>query len=842
MRDIHLLNDGWKVHRDRGPECPIELPTTGIDAVVPGCVHLDLIRHGLLVHPDRGEGEAEQAWIGRTDWTWSRALGPQDRFDAGDEAVCEIVFDSIDTVGEVRLGDDVLGEVENQFHAHRFRIPSEALAGRTTLSVSLRGPVGELDRRVAMYGDRPVNADGEWGVYSYLRKAACSFGWDWGPKCPSLGLPGDVRIERWRDARIDAVRPLVTTCNDRLAVVEVFVDLKRDPTTSGDGDLRATARLESPDGRVFEVEGVGDPGADLVAMRIEVPDPLRWWPRGRGAQPLHDLEVEVHRDGDLLDRVRRRIGLRIVALDTGRDPEGSRFRIVVNGEPVFCRGANWIPEGLFPGTAADAVVTARIEQAVEANFDMLRVWGGGVYESQAFYDACDERGIMVWQDFMLACATYPEEAPYPDLVEREARFQIRRLAAHASIVLWCGGNENVLAWRNWGWKERMDPARSWGRHYFTELLPRIAADLDPSRPFLPDSPWSGSVESDPNDPDHGDRHTWDLKLEDVREMVPRFVSEFGHQSPPARRTMESAIGPEAFASETSEAMSAFAGRQRGWGGDEAQYDRWMDDWFLPAPDLDGRIWRMHLLQARATTITYEWLRLHSSRCGGALVWQLNDAWTGHSWSLIDVAGRVKPAWWAARAACAPRLLAFSVGEAGIEIAAVNDTDEAWAVDGPSRVRVRRVDTSGADLAAAAIEFDVPARGTRTASLPAELVIPSDPAGEMLVADFDGDRAFWFYGKDAWLSLPAPAFDLRIRPADSDAFDVEIGARSVVRDLHLDESALGDAVHVDANLFSMLPGEVVTIRIHGVPALLEDDLRRPGVLRTANECGSGASGV
>ena len=843
MRDIRALNDAWRVRREGGPDGPIELPADGLDAVVPGCVHLDLIRLGLLAHPDLGEGEAEQAWIGRSDWTWTRSLGPADRIDADGDAdvVCEIVFDSIDTVGEVRLGGEILGFVENQFQAHRFRVPADAFAAQRTLEVALRGPVTELERRVETYGDRPVNADGDWGVYSYLRKAACSFGWDWGPKCPSLGLPGEVRLERWRDARIDAVRPLVITCNDRLAIVEVLVDVVRDPATSNNGDLRATARLEAPDGRVFEVEGVADPEADHIRMRIEVPDPQRWWPRGRGGQPLHDLEVDLHRGDVPLDTERGRIGLRIVALDTARDPEGSRFRIVVNGEPMFCRGANWIPEGLFPGTAADELVITRIDQAVEANFDMLRVWGGGVYESHAFYDACDERGIMVWQDFMFACATYPEEPPYPDLIEREARFQIGRLAAHPSIVLWCGGNENVLAWRNWGWKERMDAAQSWGRRYFTELLPRVAAELDPSRPFLPDSPWSGSVDADPNDPDHGDRHTWDLKLEEVREMIPRFVSEFGHQAPPARRTMEAAIGAASFASESPDAMSAFAGRQRGWGGDQAQYDRWMDDWFLPASNLDGRIWRMQLLQARATTFTYEWLRLHSNRCGGALVWQLNDAWTGHSWSLIDVAGRPKAAWWAARAACAPRLLAFSVGEAGIEIAAVNDTDEAWGGAAPDGVRIRRVDMTGVDLAAAALELEVPPRGARATALLPDLVIPADPSSELLVADFDGHRAFWFYGKDAWLSLPSPAFDVRIEPVASNEFEVEITARTILRDLHLDEGALGDDARVDANLRSALPGEILTARIRGVSALVEDDLRRPGVLRTANDCGPAGEG-
>ncbi len=835
-----LLHDGWTVERIGGTgDPPGTLPSRPMSATVPGVVHLDLVRDGVIPQPDHGDGEAAQRWVGRTDWRYRRRLAVGDLpepVDGTEGVVTELVFDSIDTVATIRLGDRTLGAVENQFHPHRFRLDPREVAAEAALAVDFRGPMDELDRRVAQYGDRPVNADGAWGVYSYLRKAACSFGWDWGPMCPSVGLPGHVRLEQWRTARIDAVRPRVTTCNDRLAVVEVSVDLVRDDRLGVGPALDITASIAAPDGRRFEARVICGPGETAGVARFEVPDPDRWWPRGLGGQPLHDLTVEL-RDGEtLLDREARRLGLRIVALDTGRDPEGSRFRIVVNGEAVFCRGANWIPDGLFPGTASDAAVRRRIEQAVEAGFNMLRVWGGGTYESDAFHDACDELGIMVWQDFMFACATYPEEDPYPALVECEARHQVARLASHPSLVLWCGGNENVLAWRNWGWRERMDPAQSWGRRYFTELLPAIVAELDPSRPFVPDSPWSGSVEADPNDPDHGDRHTWDLKVEEVRELVPRFVSEFGHQGPPNRRTIEEAIGAESFAAETPMCLEAFAGRQRGWGGDQAQYDRWLEEWFSPATDLDGRLWRMQLLQARATTFAFEWLRLNQPRCGGALIWQLNDAWTGHSWSLIDVAGRPKPSWWAARHACGSRLLAFSVGESGIEIGGVNDTGDAWSLEG----RVRRIDVDGRDLAVASTPLEIPASGAATIAIGPEIAIPEDPSRELLVAEFGEHRAFWFYGKDAWLSLPEPSFDLSCRPGDDGATEIVLTARTLLRDLHLEVDRLHGDASIDRNLVTLLPGDVLHATIRGAGHLDAGALRMPGVIRTANGLSAGGA--
>ena len=825
------LREGWRVVRSGGSvDPPVALPEGGLAAEVPGCVHLDLIRHGLLIDPDQGDGEAAQMWVGRTDWTWRREMSDADLpNDLDPDAFVELVFDSLDTAGEVRLDGELLGEVQNQFHPHRYRIDAARIRRGCLLEVELRAPLDELDRLVDRFGDRPVNADGEWGVYSYLRKASCSFGWDWGPKCPGAGILGDVRIDVWREARIEHVRPLVCTCNDRLAVVEVAVDIAME-SVGRIRELDVLVQIEAPDGRGFEAlvpVQLIEAGTLATAM-IEIPDPARWWPRGFGEQPLHEVHVTLRGSGINLDAASRKIGLRVVALDSGKDIEGARFRFVVKGEPIFCRGANWIPDGLFPGSAEPSKIRERIRQAVGAEFNMLRVWGGGIYEQEAFYETCDELGVLVWQDFMFACATYPEDEPFPASIEQEARYQVARLASHPSIVLWCGGNENVLAWRNWGWRERMDPAQTWGKKYFTDLLPEVCADLDPTRPYLCDSPWSGSVEADPNDPDIGDRHTWDLKLEEVREMVPRFVSEFGHQSPPLRRTIEEALGRDIFVSEEPEALAAFAGRQRGWGGDAAQYDRWLEDWFSPATTLDQRLFQMHLLQARSTTMTYEWLRMNSARCSGALVWQLNDAWTGHSWSLIDRAGRPKPAWWAARAACAPRLIGFTISDEGIEIGIVNDGESAWSAD----ATVRRVDASGQELVAARVHLHAEVGRASHAPISEDIAIPTDPSSEFLVVESGAHRAFWFYGKDAWLSLPRAAYDLEIK-ATPGGFRIGVHAQTVLRDLVIDPSRLAVDGVVDQNLLTMLPGDRASINFCSEEPIDPARFRDSGVFLAAN---------
>ena len=838
------MHEGWSVFRSGGGSTPSEAaPPIGapLAATIPGVVHQDLIEAGLIPHPDLMDGEARQAWVGRCDWTWSRSTGRADLpAGVGVDSVVELVFDSIDTVGEVWLGPRRLGPVENQFQRHRFRIDGAGIEHGEAIEVRLRSPLVELERLVGLHGDRPVNADGEWGVYSYLRKASCSFGWDWGPKCPSLGMPGGVRIECWRDARLEAVRPGVRMLDDGTAVVEVRLDLAFDAGTRGEGGLRADVVIGAPDGRSFTGRVDFPPGHESTTgvARIEVPDPMCWWPRGRGPQHLHELRVELHRGEVRLDVATRRIGLRSVDLDTDLDSEGSRFEVVVNGESVYCMGANWIPDGLFPGTASDARTRERIEQAVEAGFNMLRVWGGGTYESDAFYEACDELGVMVWQDFMFACATYPEEGPYPASIEAEARHQVSRLCGHSSIVLWCGGNENVLAWRNWGWKERMDRNQSWGSRYFTELLPAVVDELDPSRPYLPDSPWSGSVEHDPNDPGHGDRHTWDFKVDAFRDHVPRFVSEFGHQAPPGRRSIEAAIGTDSLSSESDSAMEAFAGRQRGWGGDAEQYDRWLDDWFTPATDLDGRLWRMQLLQARATSIAFEWARFNQPRCKGALIWQLNDAWTGHSWSLIDVHGHPKPAWWAARAACRPKLCGFSPAQAGVELVFANGTRDEWAAE----ATVRRLAMSGDELACETIKVGIAGDETIHVPLPSTLGVVGEPSSEFLIVELERTRACWFHGKDASLSLPPPVVDLEIERYSTEA-RIHLRSRTLIRDLHLDVSRLSTDARTTENLITMLPGEEQVLTLTGVGGIsietMREAIRAPGFLASANDCSGGA---
>ena len=785
------------------------------EAMVPGCVHDALMHAGAIPDPDSPGGEAAQAFIGRTDWRWCT------RFEVDAEHLeqerIELVLDSVDTIGSLWLNGSPIGKVASQFVPARFDLRGVLFAGVNYLVVVLKGTLAEAERAEAEFGSRPINADGAWGPFSQLRKSACNFGWDWGPCCPTCGFAGDVRIESWSGSRIAAIRPQVLSATSELVRMRVLVDV--------DGPASCSAiTVRTDDGRTL-VTGKGA----ATSEALEITDPPLWWPRGLGSQELVTIEVELD-DGT---RESCRTGLRTTELESGAD---GRFAVRVNGEPVFCRGANWIPSKLFPHGQTSADIDPLLEQACAANMNMLRVWGGGLYEPSWFYERCDELGLMVWQDFMFACATYPEHDAMVDLVRAEARAQVARLARHPSIVLWCGGNEDVLAWFSWGWREQMEPEQRWGARYWTELLPSICAELDPSRPYWAESPWSGSLERHPNDPETGDRHTWDLKLEGYRDLVPRFASEFGHQGPPTLRSIEEAFGVpgEALTPET------LVERQRAWGGDEVQYAPYLESWFGITPDAPVSFgswhWAAQLLQARAMSIACTWLRANGPRCEGALIWQLNDVWTGHSWSLLDVKHRPKPVFHAVQSAFDPVLLAIEPLGEGLSLVLVNASQEA--VDG--EVVVRRVDFDGTEIAAQTFGLSVdPRRGLRAIELPKELVDADCPSRQLIVASFGDRTAHWFFAKDRLLEYPEARCKVTMHRVSPTTARVEVEAASLMRDLCLSADRLGVRASAEKGLLTLLPGESTSILVSNLDSSEELPLDGPhesnrSFIRTANE--------
>jgi beta-mannosidase len=789
MKDTTPVTDGWR----------LRLPESGsVPATVPGCVHTDLMAAGLIPDPFLDRNEKDVAWVGRTNWTYETVLPAR----APGHERTDLVFDGLDTVAEIRLGGTVLGTTRNMHRSYRFDITG-AEPESTPLTVAFTSAYTEAEQVRAQLGERP-NAYPE--PFQYIRKMACSFGWDWGPTLVTAGVWKPVRIEQWSTARLAAVTPLVTV-DGATGRVEARVRVER--AASGTGrELTVRLRLGA-----LTAEAVLAPGTDEAAPVLTVPDAPLWWPRGYGEQPLHDCEVTLLAGPEELDSWQRRIGFRTVALDTSADERGSAFTLVVNGTPIFARGVNWIPDDVLPTRLDAARYRRRLEQAAAAGVDLVRVWGGGLYESDDFYDACDELGLLVWQDFPFACAAYPEEQPLRSEVEAEARENVARLAPHPSLALWNGNNENLWGFRDWDW-ERELAGDSWGEGYYLGLLPRIVAETDPTRPYWAGSPWSGSWDHHPNDPRHGTAHSWDVWNRDdytaYRASVPRFVAEFGWQAPPAYATLRRALADDPL---TPDGPGMLHHQKAGDGN--GKLARGLSHHFPPPADFDTWHYLTQVNQARAIATGVEHWRAHWPTCAGTVVWQLNDCWPVTSWAAIDGDEREKPLYHELRRLYADRLATLQPRAGGLVAALVNQGGEEWS----GTAVLRRLAVDGAVLAEARLPFTAAARGVADLAVPEELRPPESGGKELLTLEADGLRGYWFPVRDKDFDYPAPVFELSLSGpggAAGDAVEVTVTARTLLRDLLLQADRLAPGAAADRGLTTLLPGESAVFTVTGWP--------------------------
>ncbi|OKI19885.1 glycoside hydrolase family 2 protein [Streptomyces sp. CB03911] len=796
MKDVTQLDQGWSLHHE-GALLP---------ARVPGSVHTDLLAAGLIPDPYLATNENDVAWVGHRDWTYRTRLTTTSTHERTD-----LVFDGLDTAARITLDATELGRTRNMHRSYRFDV-----TGRTgDLTVHFTNAYQEAADVRALTGERP-NVYPE--PFQYIRKMASSFGWDWGPTLPTAGIWRPARLEHWSTARLAQVRPLVTV-QDGTGRVEIHLTVERTTTAAGH-PLTARATVAG-----VTAETVLD--GDRAVLTLDVPDPALWWPRGYGDQPLHDLDITLADATGPLDTWHRRIGFRTVELDTSADEHGTGFTLAVNGERLFVRGVNWIPDDTLITRVTPERYRERLTQATEANIDLIRIWGGGIYEDEAFYDTCDELGLLVWQDFLFACAAYPEEQPLRGEVEAEARENVVRLMPHPSLVLWNGNNENLWGFRDWGWEPEL-AGDSWGEGYYLGLLPRIVAELDPTRAYSAGSPWSGSWDHHPNDPDHGTHHSWEVwnrqDYTEYRASVPRFVSEFGWQAPPAHATLRRALPGEDLAADSPGMLH----HQKAEDGN-GKLNRGVERHFAPPRDFDRWHYLTQVVQARAVATGIEHWRSHWPRCAGTVVWQLNDCWPVSSWAAIDGDGRLKPLHHELRRLYADRLLTLQPpGVTGVpEVALVNQAARPWQ----TVVTLRRVSADGAVTAGSEVPVTVGARSVLRLAVPQALRPAEGSAKEFLVADADGLRALHFPVTDRVFAYQQPEFEVSVEPvADGrgtdgrDAVDVVVTARTLLRDLLLQADRIAPAAAADRGLVTLLAGEQVRIRVTGAGPVDADAAR------------------
>ena len=812
MSEYIPLHGAWRLTAEPGSPVPSELAGRTVPATVPGCVHTDLLAERLIEDPYLDDNEKRLTWIGRSGWRYTTAFERPD----GPQSEVDLVCDGLDTVVAVLVNGAEVGRTYNMHRGYRFPIAAHLRDGANRLEVVFSSPYEYAERVRGELGDRPNNYPEPFG---FIRKNACNFGWDWGPTLVTAGIWRAIGLHLW-DARIARVRPQVT------------VD-------GGAGrvrlDIAVEGRTDTPRTLTAEVAGVRvahelAPGERTAVLDFAVPDAELWWPRGYGDQPLYELAVTLTgADGGEYDAWRRRVGFRSVRLDTSLDEHGRAYTIEVNGRPILVRGVNWIPDDVFVAGITRERLAERFAQAIGANVNLLRVWGGGVYESDDFYELADELGLLVSQDFLFACASYPEEEPVRSEVEAEARDNVVRLAHHPSLVLWTGNNENIWGWHDWGWQEPL-AGRTWGAGYYHDLLPSIVDELDGTRPYWPGSPYSGSDDRHPNDPAYGNAHIWDVWNTDdytrYLDYTPRFVAEFGYQAPPAYATLRRALSDEPLAPDSP----GMAHHQKAKDGD-LKLKRGLDAHFGVPADFDDWHWLTQLNQARALSLGISHFRSLRPVCTGSIMWQLNDCWPVTSWAAVDGDGRRKPLWYALRDVYADRLVSFQERDGRPVLFAHNETGQAWHAG----LSVTRFSFDGDILAKFSAPLVVGVHATSTVELPVEVAAPEDPRGELLLAEVDGRRAWWFYGRDKDLAYPSAVFHARAEPlAGGGGYAVHVTAGTLLRDLTLFPDRVDPEATVDSALVTLLPGESVTFTVAGPEGLDPAAFTAKPVLRCVND--------
>ncbi|MGC9038193.1 MAG: beta-mannosidase [Roseiflexus sp.] len=820
MRQI-VLSSGWRLRQydpSREFTAQIDDEEGWIPATVPGVVHQDLIAAGLLPDPFDGLNEYAAQWVGEVAWLYRCDFDAPDN-SAPDETVV-LCCDGLDTFATVWLNDAPVLTNDNMFVPRRAEVTRLIRRGRNRLMMLFDSALRRGRAREAEGGVLPLwNGDSS---RLYVRKAQYHYGWDWGPTLLTAGPWRPVRLEFFTARIADVSCPVEVDPDLHHATVAVQVEIE-----AGQHAVRNTGEMTRFfAGLTVQVELIDPDGAPVAtaalpveggssATRLHVPAPRLWWPNGYGDHPLYRLVTTLHDSNGALDRRELRIGLRrlrLVQAPLDHEP-GTTFLFEVNNIPIFCGGANWIPADSFVTRIAPEMYRGWCQQAAAANMVMLRVWGGGIYEDDTFYDACDELGLLVWQDFMFACGIYPAPGWFRDSVRAEAEAQVRRLRHHPCLALWCGNNEDYqIAAATGRYDPNLTPEENADRFparlIYERLLPDICAVLDPTRPYWPGSPYGGA---DGSDQTFGDRHTWDVwhgRVAPYQEYVAyhgRFVSEFGMQAFPDRATIE-AFAPPAERYPQSRTLDH---HNKAADGPRRLAVYLSDNVRIPS-DLDGYIYATQLVQAEALAMAIRsWRRRWGGpgryATAGALVWQLNDCWPVNSWSLIDYYRRAKPALYAVRRALAPIAPGLARTADSAELWVVNGTTAAADVD----VELRTW-TLGGDLVVLD-KLRVSLLPNRTTELGQFGFDPGSALifdARVIMNDQVVARASLWPEPLKYLTLPDPVIVLDLASDDELHIRAARPAKGVVL-------SAGDGVAWSDNYLDLMPGDEQVIRADGL---------------------------
>ncbi len=774
-------------------------------AQVPGEIHSHLYRNGIIEDPFVMNNELDIQWVSDEDWEYRTNFVIDEKTLS--KKHLELIFKGLDTYAKVVLNDVEILKANNAFREYKVDIKPYLIEKNELRIVFESASKTEQIKKDKL----PYQLPG--GDRVFTRKPQFHYGWDWGPTLITSGVSKPIYLKSWNDYEIEDIHITEQSLNDSIAKLEAHFEVKSIL------DSPYTVSIYVND--VLNSETKMSNKQEVFSLPITINNPKKWWPHNIGEPYLYTIDCVVKQGETILDKHQLKKGLRTIELVTEKDSIGESFYFKVNGTPVYAKGANYIPQHSFQNQVKNADYEKVLNDAVDANMNMLRVWGGGIYENDIFYDLCDEKGIMVWQDFMFACAMYPGDAEFLENVKVEARQQVKRLRDHACIALWCGNNENKEGWMRWGWQADRSEAEKeeiWNSYLnvFGNILPKTVnkySEID----YWQSSPKYGR--GNIKYKSEGDAHDWwiwhdEYPFEHLLDAVPRFMSEFGFQSFPSFETIKYINGSES----TSVSTKAFETHQKHPRGYSIIKNYMKRDYPVPDNDEDY-VYVSQILQANGIVMGLEAQRRAKPYNMGTLYWQLNDCWPVISWSSIDFLGNWKALHYKTKKAFSDLLISSRLIDDNLSVYIINDDLNSYS----GNLKIQIMDFNGTILHEVSESIDVDANSS---DIKLKLDVSKFNKSEVLiVSSFLNERSTFFLEKYKSLQLQNEEINQSISKTKT-GFAIELSSKVLQKDVFLFSNEKG---HFDDNFFDLLPNEPRTIHFE-TDAIKIDSLK----IKTLNQ--------
>ncbi len=764
-------------------------------ATIPGTIHTDLFQNQLIPDSFFGANEKKLQWIEDENWEYeTHFILSETEFKNQN---IDLEFEGLDTYAKIFLNGKEVLEADNMFRKWTISAKKYLKKGKNHLKIVFYSAVqkGKEEAKKLSY-TLPEKER------VFVRKAQYQFGWDWAPRFVTAGIWKPVHLKFWNSAKIENIKFSQIELNESLAELEFIFDVK--VKKKGKYVLLI---YNDVTGKTDELFVNLNKGITSIKNPYKIDSPKLWWCNGLGKPNVYNFSIELHQKEQLLDKKKLNIGLRTIELIQEVDKFGKSFYFKLNGVPVFIKGANYVPQHSFLPNISKVDMFELVQQAKKSNMNMLRVWGGGVYGDNAFYDACDANGILVWQDFMFACSMYPGDKKFVENVKQEVIDNVTRLQNHPSIALWCGNNENDEGWHNWGWQKQFnyskaDSTKIWNdyKKVFHEMIPKA---LDSLLPKNENRYWSSSPSKGWGRKEslmQGDVHYWGIwwgkePFEKYEEKVGRFVSEYGFQGMPNLETLQKVIVKEDL-NFTSEASKNHQKHPTGYETINEYMER---DYLLPK-NFEDYLYVSQLLQARGMKIAIEAHRKNKPYCMGTLYWQFNDCWPVTSWSSIDFYGNWKAVQYQVKRSFENVLLYVQKGNETYRFHIINDERQDYEGVMKAEIRNFKGDLLWNSEITCKVEED---------SFIAPLYLPManlrgiDTESAYLTLEFSSKGKFWktnyFFEKPKDLKLTKP--NIQIKTIDE--VTLEISTDVLAKDVFLTSE---NGVFFEDNFFDLLPNE------------------------------------